>query len=294
MHKYHQRRAARPRRINLGGRQVESVGLRTDFWADFSHRCLTASWPAFIAGSFLAFLLLNVAFAAILMLGDKPVANAPGDFAHYFFFSIETLATVGYGDMHPQTDFGHVVASIEMFVGLFATAVMTGLIFYRFSRPRARFLFADKAVVARHDGRRCLMLRLANERLNPIINPSAKAWLATTVVTAEGETFRRFLELPLVRAQSPLFQLSWTIMHEIDEKSALANMDTEGLAALQGAILVSVEGHDETSAQTVRARKTYQAADIMFGARFVDVLESSDDDRVRVNYTKIHLTEPED
>lgn len=293
MHRHHRRRPEKPRLLNFGGREVESVGLRTDFWADFSHRCLTASWPMFIAGSVAAFLVLNFFFASVLMLADKPVANAPGDFLHYFYFSIETLATVGYGDMHPQSHFGHVVASIEMFVGLFATAVMTGLIFYRFSRPRARFLFAEKAVVARHDGRRNLMFRLANERLNPIINPSAKAWLATTVVTSEGETFRRFHELPLVRAQSPLFQLSWTIMHEVDAKSPLSALDAEGLAALQGAILVSVEGHDETSAQTVRARKTYQAADVMFDARFVDVLESTDSDRVRVNYTKFHDTESE-
>lgn len=290
----HSNRVQKVRRVNLAGREVESYGLHTDFWSDFSHRCLTVSWPTFVAGTIVAFLCLNCVFALILMLGDKPVANAPGDFWHYFYFSVETLATVGYGDMHPQTHFGHVVATTEMFVGLFTTAVLTGLIFYRFSRPRARFLFAARAVVTSHEGRRSLMLRVANERLNAIANPSARVWLATTVMTAEGQPFRRFTELPLLRAQSPLFVLSWTIIHGIDEASPLFGVDADGLSALQGSILVTIEGHDETSAQTVRARKTYLSSEVLFGQRYVDVLESSTEERVRVNYTRFHLTEPED
>ena len=288
------RRANRPRQVNLGGRKVESYGLRTDFWSDFAHRCLTARWPVFIAGATLAALAINCVFALLLMLGDKPVANADGDFLHYFYFSIETLATVGYGDMHPQTHYGHVIASIEMFTGVFITAVLTGLIFYRFSRPRARFLFAERAVVARHEGRTSLMIRVANERLNPIVNPSAKLWLSITVVTAEGMEFRRFAEMTLLRSQSPLFVLSWTIIHEIDETSPMFGLDLAALEATQSTILVSIEGHDETSAQSVRARKTYMSTDIVFGERYVDVLEPSDDDSVRLNYTKFHLTEPDD
>ena len=288
------KRAQRPRRLNLGGREVESYGLRTDFWSDFNHRCLTASWPLFFAGATSAFLAINSVFALAYWLGDKPVANAPGDFINYFYFSIETLATVGYGDMHPQTHYGHVVASIEMFAGLFAAAILTGLIFYRFSRPRARILFSERAVIASHDGVKSLMIRAANERLNAIAGPTAKVWLTTTVVTAEGAQFRRFNELPLLRSQSPLFVLSWTIIHAIDETSPLFGLDMAGLEAAQATIIVAIEGHDETSAQTVRARKTYLTQDIVIGQRFVDVLEPSDDDRVRVNYTKFHLTEPDD
>ena len=287
------RRARKVRRINLAGREVESYGLHADFWSDFSHRCLTASWPAFIAGAVLVFFALNCLFASVLMLGEKPVANAPGDFWHYFYFSVETLATVGYGDMHQQTHFGHVVATTEMFVGIFITAVLTGLIFYRFSRPRARFLFAEKAVVTPHDGKPSLMLRVANERLNTIANPGARVWLATTVLTAEGQPFRRFVELPLLRAQSPLFVLSWTIIHHIDEQSPLFGLDADGLIALQGSILVTIEGHDETSAQMVRGRKTYLSSEVVFGHRYVDVLESSTEERVRVNYGRFHLTEPD-
>lgn len=286
-------RAERPRRLNLGGREVESYGLRTDFWSDFNHRCLTASWPVFFAGAAVLFLATNFVFAFLFWLGDKPVANAPGDFLYYFYFSIETLATVGYGDMHPQTHYGHVLASIEMFLGLFVAAVLTGLIFYRFSRPRARILFSQSAVIAAHDGTPSLMIRAANERLNAISGPTAKMWLTTTVMTAEGAEFRRFNELPLLRSQSPLFVLSWTIIHPIDAASPLFGLDQDALDARQATIIVAIEGHDETSVQTVRARKTYQRQDIVFGQRFVDVLEPSNDDRVRVNYTKFHTTEPD-
>ena len=287
------KRNQRARTITLAGREVESVGLQNDFWSDFSHRSLTASLPLFIAGATVAFLALNCLFAWLFWLGDRPVANAPGDFLHYFFFSIETLATVGYGDMHPQTHYGHVVASIEMFVGIFFAAIVTGLIFYRFSRPRARILFAERAVVTIHDGVPCLMIRAANERLNNISGPTVKLWLSTTVTTAEGKPFRRFNEMRPLRAQSPLFVLSWSIIHVIDETSPMFGLDAEDLEAAQGSILIMIEGYDETAAQTVRARKTYMSSQVIFGHRYVDVLDDAGDDRVRLNYTRFHHTEPE-
>lgn len=281
------------RRLNLGGREVESYGLQTDFWSDIAHRSLTVSWPVFFGGATLAFLTLNCLFAALYSFGDRPIANAEGDFLHYLFFSIQTLTTVGYGGMYPQSNYGHVVASVELYAGVFTTALLTGLIFYRFSRPRARILFAERAVIAMHDGKRSLMLRAANERLNAISAPFAKVWLSTTIETAEGAPFRRFVELPLLRAQSPLFVLSWTIIHSIDEASPLYGMDKAALEAAQGTIVAMIEGFDESAAQTVRARKTYLAPEIAFGHRYVDVLEPSDSDRVRVNYAKFHLTEPD-
>ncbi len=283
----------KPRRLNLGGREVESVGLDTDFWSDFAHRSLTVSWPAFFFFATLAFLSLNCVFATVYSLGDKPIANAEGDFLHYLFFSIQTLTTVGYGGMYPQSIYGHVVASAELYTGVFTTALLTGLIFYRFSRPHPRILFAQRIVVTTHDGKRSLMLRAANERLNAISAPTAKVWLSITTQTAEGATFRRFIELPLLRAQSPIFVLSWTIIHVIDESSPLFGMDEAALEAAQASIVVMIEGYDESAAHNVRARRTYLAPEITFGHRYVDVLEPSDTDRVRINYTKFHLTEPE-
>ncbi|MCC2100608.1 MAG: two pore domain potassium channel family protein, partial [Hyphomicrobiales bacterium] len=117
------------RRLNLAGREVESIGLDTDFWSDIAHRSLTVSWPLFFGGATLAFLTLNCLFATLYYVGDKPIANAPGDFLHYLYFSIQTLTTVGYGGMFPQTHYGNIVASVELYTGVFITALLTGLIF---------------------------------------------------------------------------------------------------------------------------------------------------------------------
>src|SRR3981081_609040 len=139
----------RPQRIRLGSRDIEARGLAGGFWSDLYYRSMTVTWPAFFASAAVIFGVLNGAFAVVYFLGDQPIANAvPGRFPDLLYFSIETLATVGYGDMHPQTDYGHLVATVEIFTGMSLLAVMTGLVFARFSRPRARFVFAKYPVVA--------------------------------------------------------------------------------------------------------------------------------------------------
>jgi hypothetical protein len=121
--------------------------------------------------------------------------------------------------MHPQTHYGHFVAAVELFTGIFSMSLMTGLIFARFSRPNARLLFADRPVITNHDGKPTLMLRLANERHNIISNATAKLWLFKNIVSMEGETLRRFYELPLTQSQNPGLALSWTLYHILDENS---------------------------------------------------------------------------
>src|SRR5947209_11886015 len=156
-------RTANTRVVLLGGREVIAEGLKLNFWADISHRCMTASWPAFIGGAALVFLVFNAVFASLYWIGDQPVSNVSGAaYLDYFYFSIETLSTAGYGDMHPQTHYGHLIATIELFTGIFSMSLMTGLIFARFSRPRARVLFADNPVIAIHEGEPNLMIRFAN------------------------------------------------------------------------------------------------------------------------------------
>ncbi len=131
--------------IHLDEWEIVAEGVRRRLLHDLSHSCMTASWPSFVAGAALVFLLFNAVFATLYWLGDDPIANASGRaFIEYFYFSIETLSTAGYGDMHPQTHYGHFVATVELFTGIFSMSLMTGLIFARFSRPQARFLFADK------------------------------------------------------------------------------------------------------------------------------------------------------
>jgi inward rectifier potassium channel len=186
------RRNARPdrfQRVRIGHREVETLGLTPGFWTDLYHRAMTVSWPAFFASAALIFIALAL-FAVLYSLGNRPIANVAGQgILDLFYFSIETLATVGYGDMHPQTNYGHFVATVEIFTGMSFLAVMTGLIFARFSRPRARFVFADHPVVTMHEGHPTLMIRLANARHNAISRATARLWLIRVESNKAGDQF---------------------------------------------------------------------------------------------------------
>jgi inward rectifier potassium channel len=140
--------------LQFGSRQIIAEGLHLNFWADISHRCMTATWPSFIGGAALVFIVFNAVFALLYWIGDQPIANVPGGaYIDYLYFSIETLSTAGYGDMHPQSHYGHFIAAVELFTGIFSMSLMTGLIFARFARPSARLLFADNPVVSNHEGK---------------------------------------------------------------------------------------------------------------------------------------------
>ena len=182
--------------LRFGSHEIVTEGIELGFWADISHRCMTASWPSFVAGAATLFLIFNALFAALYWIGDNPVANVPGGaYVDYLYFSIETLSTAGYGDMHPQTHYGHLIATIELFTGIFSMSLMTGLIFARFSRPKARLLFADHPVISTHDGKPTLMVRFANERHDMITGATARLWMVRVEHKAESREFRRFVEL---------------------------------------------------------------------------------------------------
>ena len=284
-------RTPKPRVVELAGREIITEGLALNFWADISHRCLTASWPSFIAGAALVFLGFNAVFAVFYWIGDQPISNVPGGaYIDYLYFSIETLSTAGYGDMHPQTHYGHFIATVELFTGIFSMSLMTGLIFARFSRPNARLLFANNPVISTHEGSPTLMVRLANERQDIIGNATARLWMFKNTVTAEGHPFRRFYELPLLRNESPALALSWTLHHVIDENSPLYGLNPEDLEAANVSFVVVVSGYDVVAAQTVHARKLYDHPDIRFGHRYVDVLTVSEDGKVRIDYGRFHDT----
>ena len=284
-------RTPKPRVVELGGREIITEGLALNFWADISHRCLTASWPSFIAGAALVFLGFNAVFAVFYWIGDQPISNVPGGaYIDYLYFSIETLSTAGYGDMHPQTHYGHFIATVELFTGIFSMSLMTGLIFARFSRPNARLLFANNPVISAHEGSPTLMVRLANERQDIIGNATARLWMFKNTVTAEGHPFRRFYELPLLRNESPALALSWTLHHVIDENSPLYGLHPEDLEAANVSFVVVVSGYDVVAAQTVHARKLYDHPDLRFGHRYVDVLTVSEDGKVRIDYGRFHDT----
>lgn len=284
-------RTSKPQIVRLGGREVIAEGLRLSFWADISHRCMTASWPSFIGGAALVFVVFNAVFAVFYWIGNQPISNVPGGaYIDYLYFSIETLSTAGYGDMHPQTHYGHFIAAVELFTGIFSMSLMTGLIFARFSRPNARLLFADHPVISDHDGKPTLMVRFANERHNIIGNATARLWLLRNEVSLEGQSFRRFYELPLVRNEHPALALSWTLYHVLDEQSPLYGLNAGDLDASEVSLVVVVSGYDVVAAQTVHARRSYDHSNIRFGHRYADILDTSDDGRIRIDYGKFHET----
>jgi inward rectifier potassium channel len=284
-------RTSKPRIVRLGGREVIAEGLRLSFWADISHRCMTASWPAFIGGAALVFVAFNAAFAVLYFLGNQPISNVPGGaYIDYLYFSIETLSTAGYGDMHPQTHYGHFVAAVELFTGIFSMSLMTGLIFARFSRPNARLLFAESPVISSHDGKPTLMVRFANERHNVIGNATARVWMLRNELSLEGTPFRRFYELPLLRNEHPALALSWTLYHVLDEQSPLYGLGPDDLDRQEVSLMVVVSGYDVVAAQTVHGRRSYRHSDIRFGHRYADILDTSEDGRLRIDYGRFHET----
>lgn len=287
------RRKPRSKIIKIGERRFLTKGLDAPVLGDFYHRAMTVSWPVFFSSFALIFLGLNVIFALIYRLGTAPIANTrPGDLTDLFFFSIETLATVGYGDMHPQSLYGHMVSTAEIFTGMSGLAVVTGLVFSRFSRPRARLLFTRHPIIGPHDGRTCLMLRIANARHNPISEATAKLWIVLLVDLAEGGRYRRFHELILERSQNPVFALSWTLFHVIDADSVLQGLDPVDLERGDAAFIVTFSGLDDSSGQRVNARHAYSHHDLRWGHAYVDVLGATDDGFPKIDYTRFHDTVP--
>jgi inward rectifier potassium channel len=275
------------------GREILIFGLQPRRWRDLYHHFMTISWPRLFASYAGFFVLFNLVFAAFYQLqpGDVAHLNPPGYWGR-FFFSVETLATVGYGDMHPQTVYAHIVASIEIFTGMMSLALITGMMFARFSRPTARILFARHAVVRRFDGLQTLMLRAANERQSVILEASARLRLLRDETTVEGYRIRRIYDLPLRRSEQPMFLYGWSLMHIIDEASPLAGATVDSLKATNAFLLLSIGGTDETTGQTVMSRYRYNAACIRWNHTFADIFMTGEDGIDRFDYTKFHDVEP--
>jgi inward rectifier potassium channel len=286
-------RKPRPRVRNLGAGTIITEGLESNLWTDFYHNAMTVTWPAFFGSLAAIFVLFNLMFAELYNLGEAPIANArPGSFADLFFFSVETTSTVGYGDMHPQTMYGHLIATGQNFFGMVSLAVMTGLVFARFSRPRARLIFASNPVIAMHDGAPTLMIRLANARNNFISDASVKLWVIRATSSAEGRRSVTFRPMSLVRSENPVFALSWTLFHTIDADSPLYMLSAEEIAESDLNFAVTLSGLDETSSQLVHGRHRYSGQDLRVGHEFVDIVRVDEEGMRHMDFAKIHDTRP--
>jgi len=268
--------------------RIVALGRRLAPHEDLYHWVLTLTWPRFFVMVGVAFVVLNTIFGAIYSLDPGCIANATG-FGDHFFFSVQTLATIGYGSMAPQTRYGNVVVSFEALVGVVATALVTGMTFVRFARPTARILFSEKAVIAPRDGVPHLMFRLANWRRNQVVEAQLRVTILVSERTREGETLRRPMPLLLVRDTNAMFALTWTAFHRIDETSIFHGEDAlEKLRERGAEIFLSVTGYDETVTQTIHARFRYSLDDIVHNARFVDIIHTREDGTRVIDFDKFH------
>ena len=260
---------------------------------DFYHSTVRMPWLRFLAALAAGFVLINALFGLLYMLGAQTIAGArPGSFIDHFFFSVQTLATIGYGVMYPQSVYGNMLVTLEAMFGMFGIGIVAALAFARFSLPRSRIRFSKVAVISNFDGTPTLMLRAANERRNSIIAARVQVSLLRQETTQEGLGIRRFYDLALARSETPMFSLSWLIMHPITLASPLHQITAEKLERGEFALLVSITGLDETLSQTLHARQSYFNTDIRLNHRFRDLLEvSASGDRV-LDLSRIDETEP--
>ena len=284
----------RPRHIRVRYGQFEFVKLNAEKfdWRDTYHLILTLSWPGFAGFVFGIYLLINIVFAALYMLEAHAVAEMrPGSFFDAFFFSVETLATVGYGHMYPETFYGHLITMLEIMVGMFGLAVITGLIFVRFSRPTARMHFSKVAVIAPFDGVPNLMIRVANLRHQAMVEPEFRMILVRSTTTAEGDDVRRFRSLKLDFDHLISFPTVLTVRHRINETSPLFGMTPEDFQQQDVRIIASIVGVDTVIVAPVQNFGDYNYDQIEWNRRFVEIYDQNEEGQWTVDYARIDETE---
>ena len=280
-------------RVRAGSYEFKKSGVSRFDLRDPYHFAVALSWPQFLSALLALYLAVNLVFGTLFWLAPGSVANArPNSFADALFFSFETLGTVGYGEMYPAASYGRVVAAAEILCGLGITAILTGLTFVRFSRPRAKLVFAPHPVVAMHLAKPTLMLRVGNGRASILMDAIAKLNVLLTEDTAKGKPIRRAQELRLERAHLPLFPLTWTLMHVLDERSPLHGYDSARAIEAQTQLFVTVEARDPTVATIVHDIRSYGPADFRFGVRYASVV-TVDGSTVEADLTRIGEVEPD-
>ncbi|WP_103666984.1 ion channel [Pseudanabaena sp. BC1403] len=261
------------------------------YFRDPYHLLLTIPWIGFV-GIVVGFdIFLNAVFAVLYLLDANAIAGIPKvGFMEAFFFSVQTLASIGYGVMNPQTLYANLLVTLESIASLMLFAVITGIAFTRFAKSSSRVMFSRVATIHNYNGIPTLMFRAANERRNNILEAKLSVYLMIDEVTEEGQMMRRLHELKLVREHSPVFLLSWTVMHTIDQSSPLYGLTLESMERLHAQVLVSLTGVDETVEGTLHARHFYAARNLKFDRRFVDVIHMGNDGHRYLDYTYFHET----
>src|SRR6201993_393435 len=291
-------RKSKPGRVSVHAGQVEFVKVNIGGWQwrDVYQWLLALRWPQFAGLVAAVYIGLNLFFATLYSLDRASIAGSTGGswFFDCFFFSVQTLATVGYGHMYPQTLYGHIISTVEIMTGIFLLAAMTGLIFVRFSRPIARVVFSNSMVIAPLNGKPTLMVRIGNENQHSMVEAEFRIMFSRDEPLLEGGDFRYFYVLKLQFDRLTLFPAALTLRHTIDDKSPLFGATFESLEGSRALFIVSVVGIDPVIAASVQTQKDYTWRDVQFGYRFVEIYTEHGGGRLTVDYGRLHDTEQMD
>ena len=267
--------------------QVTRLNWDRQLFTDIYHSLLTLSWSRFFLLLIGLYFVGNAVFAAGYWLDSESLDGArKGSYLDAFFFSVQTMATIGYGKMTPRSGFANALVTLEALVGMLGTAMATGLMFAKFARPSARVMFSRNIIIAKRNGKLAMFVRMANARANQIMEAQIRLVMLRDEITAEGEQLRRLIDLPLVRNATPTFIMSFLAQHDLDEKSPLYGLTREDLVAMRAQFMISLSGTDETFSQTVHARQSYFVEDLVWDKRFVDMMSRGNDGNMIIDYAK--------
>jgi len=273
--------------------QIRVTGTRPTPLRDLYHRFLRVRWSIALCGIVALYLLVNLVFAAVYEFAGGVANLPPHSLLWAFFFSVQTMGTIGYGGMYPTTEFANSVVVLESVVGLLVTALVTGLVFAKFSQPLGRIVFSNHVAIAEHEGQPTLMFRVGNERGNRVVEANVRLDAAITTVTREGQTFYRTVELGLVRSRMGALSRAWNVMHVLATPSPLAGLDAARAAAMELELSVTVTGLDDTTGQTLHGYRIYEASALRFGMRLADGLTVAEDGTFVLDARRFHDLVPE-
>jgi inward rectifier potassium channel len=282
-----------PIAVRAGQLEFLKVNAEAWEWRDVYHWILSLTWSRFVMLVFGFYIFVNIVFAALYSIGGECIAEMPpGSFLPAFFFSVETFATVGYGHMYPVSLYGHLLTTIEIICGMFWLAMMTGVIFVRFSRPTSKVIFSSKMVIAPFNGTPALMIQVANGRHQSMVEAEFRIIFHRDETIAEGEDFRHFYDLKLTFDHLIVFPASITLRHVIDETSPLYGMTKEDLEKCDARFMASVVCIDTVIPAPMQSQHDYHWPDVRFNEHFVDVYSAAPGDRWFVDYSRLDETTP--
>ncbi len=291
-------RSARQRLLNPDGSfNVIREGLHPLESLSLYHWLLTISWPKFIGFIAVSYVIVNTLFAfAFLLCGPDALQSSTGNFAgqpfyRAFFFSVDSFATIGYGNIVPVGVPANVLVTIEALLNILGIALATGVIFTRFSRPSPKIIYSRNAIVAPYRDMNALEFRIANARSNQLIEVQVQVIL-TKIEQSGSSTVRKFYDLNLERHRVVFFALSWTIVHPIDPNSPMWGLTHKDLIDADAEFLILLIGTDETVSQTVHSRSSYKADEVIWGAKFANMfLRNEANGIVGMDLDRIHEIE---